>query len=142
MNLLYRGHFQRFCQELLHHVPHLVLWAASCFHENTPDSWQLEVLTRPLRSPPVVVREVIQADEFETEVKRYSERDIPAPTDGPPVKNLYHKSGKHGVKYPQDCFECGREIADFLHSLRIEKPGKTQWEDLCRVKIKLCCKNI
>ncbi|XP_025113869.1 uncharacterized protein LOC112575937 [Pomacea canaliculata] len=53
-----------FCDEVLRQVPLLHLWAASYFFKNTPAGWQVECLTRPLRSPPAVVREVEQDASF------------------------------------------------------------------------------
>ncbi|XP_025113964.1 uncharacterized protein LOC112575993 [Pomacea canaliculata] len=50
--------FGIFCGKLLAQVPRLHLWAASCFHGLAPVGWQVEYLTRPLRSPPTVVREL------------------------------------------------------------------------------------
>ncbi|XP_025111942.1 uncharacterized protein LOC112574840 [Pomacea canaliculata] len=112
--------FKTFCDKLLTKVPRLHLWAASCFHEQAPAGWQVEYLTRPLRSPPVVVREVEQ-NEFITElndVHPYSKRGVPDHTDGPPVTRLYHRGEGHSGRWPVDCVTCGREVASFLHSLR------------------------
>ncbi|XP_025111947.1 uncharacterized protein LOC112574842 [Pomacea canaliculata] len=112
---------ETFYVKLLTQVPRLHLWAASCFHLNAPVGWQVENLTRPLRSPPVVVREVEQ-DEMITEyyaVNPYSERDVPDHTDGQPVKRLYHRGQGHSGRWPVDCVTCGRDVASFLHSLRV-----------------------
>ncbi|XP_025100537.1 uncharacterized protein LOC112567882 isoform X2 [Pomacea canaliculata] len=114
--------FRTVCDKLLTQVPDLHLWAACCFHENAPDCWQVEYLTRPLRSPPAVVREVEQAD-FITDgnvVKPYSERGVPDHTDGPPVTRLYHQGQGHSGRWPVDCVTCGRDVASFLHSLRVD----------------------
>ncbi|XP_025112051.1 uncharacterized protein LOC112574901 [Pomacea canaliculata] len=139
--------FQTFCELLLTQVPHLHLWAASCFHGHAPAGWQVECLTRPLRSTPVVVREVEQ-DEWITRhrlVLPYRERGGPDHTDGPPVTRLYHRGQGHSGRRPGDCITCGREVATFLHSLRdgaraqilttstLEGPTsspKLQWRDM------------
>ncbi|XP_025113063.1 uncharacterized protein LOC112575413 [Pomacea canaliculata] len=109
-----------FCDKLLTQVPRLHLWVASCFHEDAPAGWPVEYLTRPLRSPPAVVREVEQ-DEKITEncaVLPYRERGVPDHTDGPPVTRLCHRSQGHTNDGPVDCVMCGREVGSFLHSLR------------------------
>ncbi|XP_025113553.1 uncharacterized protein LOC112575759 isoform X2 [Pomacea canaliculata] len=112
--------FKTFCHKLLTQVPHLHLWAASYFHGDAPVGWQVEYLTRPLRSPPAVVREVKQDVRITTDrhVKPYSKRGVPDHTDGPPVTRLYHRGQGHSGDGPGDCVTCGREVASFLHSLR------------------------
>ncbi|XP_025113058.1 uncharacterized protein LOC112575410 [Pomacea canaliculata] len=112
--------FQTFCKKLLARVPRLHLWAASYFHGYAPDGWQVEYLTRPLRSPPVVVREVEKdARITKGDVKPYRERGVSDHTDGPPVTRLYHRGQGHSGVWPVDCITCGREVASFLHSLRV-----------------------
>ncbi|XP_025111917.1 uncharacterized protein LOC112574815 [Pomacea canaliculata] len=113
------NNFQTLCDKLLIQVPRLHLWAASYFHKNAPSGWQVEHLTRPLRSPPAVVREVEQDKKIikHRDVKPYSERGVPNHTDGPPVTRLYHRG--HSCHRSADCVTCGREVASFLHSLRV-----------------------
>ncbi|XP_025113144.1 uncharacterized protein LOC112575471 [Pomacea canaliculata] len=112
--------FQTFCNELLSQVPGLHLWAASCFHGDAPTNWQVEYLTRPLRSPPAVVREVALDPEINhhKRVKPYSERGVPHHTDGPPVRRLYHGGQSHSGDWPGECKMCGDEVSRFLKSLR------------------------
>ncbi|XP_025113952.1 uncharacterized protein LOC112575976 [Pomacea canaliculata] len=116
-----RSHVKIFCDKLLTRVPHLHLWAASCLHGDAPTGWQVEYLTRPLRSPPAVVREVEQSDMIYPQfvVKSYSERGVTDHTDGPPVRLLSHRKQGHSDGQPGDCVTCGREVASFLHSLRV-----------------------
>ncbi|XP_025111932.1 uncharacterized protein LOC112574830 [Pomacea canaliculata] len=111
--------FWTLCDKLL--TPRLHLWAACCYHEYAPAGWQVECLTRPLRSPPAVVREVEQDEKMTTHryVHPYNKRGVPDHTDGPPVKRLYHRSQGHSGYFPVDCVTCGREVASFLHSLRV-----------------------
>ncbi|XP_025111927.1 uncharacterized protein LOC112574824 [Pomacea canaliculata] len=113
--------FPTLCDKLLTQVPHLHLWAASCFHGYAPAGWQVEHLTRPLRSPPAVVREVEQEARITThgDVLPYSERGVPDHTDGPPVTRLYHRGQGHSGSWTDDCVTCGREVGRFLHSLRV-----------------------
>ncbi|XP_025113100.1 uncharacterized protein LOC112575440 [Pomacea canaliculata] len=115
-------YFQPFCDKLRTRVPSLHLWAASCFHDFAPAGWQVEYLTRPLRSPPTVVREVEQDKRMtavEPRVKAYSERGVPDHTDGPPVTRLYHGECK-GVSdpCPENCVGCGHQVAKVLRGLR------------------------
>ncbi|XP_025080978.1 uncharacterized protein LOC112556317 [Pomacea canaliculata] len=113
-------YFRTVCDKLLTQVPHLHLWAASFHHEDAPAGWQVEYLTRPLRSPPAVVREVAQnwsITDFR-DVLPYSERGVADHTDGPPVTRLYHGEGHSGDR-PRDCVTCGRDVASFLLSLRV-----------------------
>ncbi|XP_025100551.1 uncharacterized protein LOC112567891 [Pomacea canaliculata] len=49
----------------------------------------------------------------------YSERGVPDDTDGPPVTRLYHRGQGHSGRWPGDCVTCGRDVASFLHSLRV-----------------------
>ncbi|XP_025113139.1 uncharacterized protein LOC112575467 isoform X1 [Pomacea canaliculata] len=116
------NYFENFCKNLLTRVPRLHLWAASCFHKHAPAGWQVAHLTRPLRSPPSVVREVEQDVWIFTRrspVQPYSERGVPDHTDGPPVRRVYHRGEDHSGRRPGDCVTCGREVASFLHSLRV-----------------------
>ncbi|XP_025114123.1 uncharacterized protein LOC112576088 [Pomacea canaliculata] len=125
-------HIQTFCEKLLAQVPRLHLWAASCYHKNCPPGWRVEYLTRPLRSPPAVVRE-IKKDTVITKgvsIKKYSERGVPDHTDGPPVTRVSHRGQGHSGHRPGDCVTCGREVASFLHSLRV---GVTEINELTTV---------
>ncbi|XP_025103291.1 uncharacterized protein LOC112569646 [Pomacea canaliculata] len=113
--------FESFCNKLLTRVPSLHLWAAGCFPEHRPAGLQVKHLTRPLRSPPVVVKE----DDQDLRITRgrdvdpYSERGVPDHTDDLSVTRLYHRGQGHSGDWPGDCVMCGREVASFLHSLRV-----------------------
>ncbi|XP_025099960.1 uncharacterized protein LOC112567481 [Pomacea canaliculata] len=98
------SYFCSVCDKLLTQVPHLHLWAASCYHGNATVGWQVEYLTRPLRSPPAVVREVEQDRSFtnDRDVLPYSERGVPDHTDGPPVRRLYHQRHGHSGDSPEN----------------------------------------
>ncbi|XP_025113394.1 uncharacterized protein LOC112575632 [Pomacea canaliculata] len=113
-------HFQTFCDKLLTRVPHLHLWAASCFHGDAPTCWQVKYLTRPLRSPPAVIREVKKNGKLTVRhVQPYSERGVPDHTDGPPVRRLYHRGLSHAGHRSVDCVTCGLDVVSFLRSLRV-----------------------
>ncbi|XP_025103140.1 uncharacterized protein LOC112569549 [Pomacea canaliculata] len=104
------NYFQTVCDKLLARVHCLYLWAASCYHGYVPTGWRVEYLTRPLRSPPAVVREVEQDVKITTthHVKSYSERGLSDHTDSPPVTRLYHRGQGHSGRWPEDCVKCGQ----------------------------------
>ncbi|XP_025101013.1 uncharacterized protein LOC112568121 isoform X2 [Pomacea canaliculata] len=116
-------HFQNFCLKLKEAVPDLHLWAASCTHEVVPPSgWHLEILTRPLRCPPVVVREVEQEKAiFQVgRIQRYEQVWGSTHSEGPPVKTLCHKGHGHSDNGPLQCRQCGTNLARYLKkSLRV-----------------------
>ena len=74
-------------------------------------------MTVPLRTPPVVTREVAQTRWIRKNkiVRTYTEGPSPAPTDGPPILYVHH-TGDHGVEKPEDCEMCGRQLAYILTS--------------------------
>ncbi|XP_025100549.1 uncharacterized protein LOC112567889 [Pomacea canaliculata] len=115
------SNFPTVCDKLLTQVPDLHLWAASCYDGYAPASWQVEYLTRPLRSPPAVVREVKKDIDLTLRyrVKPYSKRGVPDHTYGPPVRRLYHQLHGHSGYSPVHCVTCGRDVASFLLSLRV-----------------------
>lgn len=112
-------HFRTFCETLLATNRRLHLWAASCYHTLAPVGWQLHVFTRPLRNPPVVTREVELSDEIGRDVTGYTHLAVPAPTDGPSVKRIFHQGAGHSATSPGGCKLCGGQVRDFLHSLRV-----------------------
>ncbi|XP_025097937.1 uncharacterized protein LOC112566159 [Pomacea canaliculata] len=130
--------FPAFCAKLLTRVPLLHLWAASCYHGFAPAGWQVEYLTRPLRSPPAVIREIEQDLNIASfDVHPYSKRGVPDYTDGPPVRRLSHNGQGHSGDWPGGCVTCGREVASLLHKLHVGVPETAsagppglQWRDV------------
>ncbi|XP_025102543.1 uncharacterized protein LOC112569087 isoform X2 [Pomacea canaliculata] len=119
-------HFQLFCKELLTRVPSLHLWAASCYHGHAPADWPVEYLTRPLRFPPAVARQVEQDTDMKVSrrVRTYSRRSVPDVTDGPPVTVRLHKGQGHSMHEPaSNCERCGQDLADFLSTLGVGGQG-------------------
>lgn len=115
-----KDYFEQFCDKLRSKVPRLHLWAASCFHGSeliSDEGWTEFSLTRSLRCPPVVVREVMKTREITTDetVKKYDDRGFPNHTDGPEIKHVYHKGHSGAVR---DCLSCGQEVASILASLK------------------------
>lgn len=117
-----KDYFEQFCDKLRSKVPDLHLWAASCFHGSeliSDEGWSEFSLTRSLRCPPVVVREVIKTREIATDktVIEYDDRGFPNHTDGLPIKHVHHKVQDHSGAV-RDCLRCGQEVASFLCSLK------------------------
>ncbi|XP_025101018.1 uncharacterized protein LOC112568122 isoform X2 [Pomacea canaliculata] len=114
-----KTHFHSFCENLRRFVQDTHLWAASCKHKVAPKGWKLEYFTRPLRSPPTVVREVERSEEMGSLVRSYESRGLPYPTQGPDVKWIHHERPTHPAEFPVDCQRCGEEVAIFLKGLRV-----------------------
>ena len=103
-------------------MTHLYLWCAGVGHTTIPPELQVEILTTPLRSAPVVLRVVQPAiDEWsrEGQVHGYSDSGLPAPGDGPSVVRLYHHGDGHKSGHPVDCVQCGHDVAALLSRLGV-----------------------
>lgn len=121
-----RNMFKVFCKDLTTNVPKLHLWTGSIERNNIPDGFEECALTRPLRSPPAIVTEVEHSPIMKKgkTVDSYSESPVPAPTYGPHITSLSHIG--HKSKLPQDCQECGENIARVLEAKC--NVGKTFWD--------------
>ena len=106
--------------ELAGRVPQLHLWAAGVFHLNIPPELQAEVLTTPLRSAPVVLREM-QPTVYKLAggVHNYIDSGLPAPGDGLTVVKLSHHGNAHTGPSPVDCVRCGKDVAAELRRLGV-----------------------
>ena len=103
-------------------VTHLYLWCAGVGHTTIPPELQVEILTTPLRSAPVVLRVVQPAiDEWSRggQVLGYSDSGLPALGDGPSVVRLYHHGDGHTSGHPVDCVQCGHDVAVLLSRLGV-----------------------
>lgn len=115
--------FGSFCENLHARVPKLHLWAANSLKNIAPRNWPTKVLTKLLRSPPTVQREIEEAEEFnEGEVDKYDDQhSFPHHTDGVKVQTFYHIK-EHEEEFLQDCLQCGKILAEFLtEDLRVGK---------------------
>ena len=125
--LCYRCNFSEFCRRLRANVPSLSLWAAGVWSVQSPPDWLTveDELTIPLRNPPAVLREVEKSQFFEGCIRRYSQAPWPAHTDGPEVEPLVHyNQDGHTNGSPQDCEQCGKDIARKLWDLGVGQPGR------------------
>ena len=112
-------------RKLTGRVQNLHLWAASVYHDDKPPALQEEVLTTPLRSAPVVLREVEQTVAMQSGfVHLYSDSSLPAPGDGPSVVRLTHHGNAHTGRHPTDCEQCGEDVAAELHRLGVGTGGE------------------
>ena len=112
-------------RKLTGQVTHLYLWCAGVYHRDIPQELQEEVLTTPLRSAPVIVREV-QPDLVVQSgaIHDYSDSGLPAPGDGPSVIQLHHRGDGHRGRYPVDCDRCGRNVAATLRRIGVGVGGE------------------
>ena len=98
-------------RKLTGRVTHLCLWCAGVDHIDIPPELQEEVLTTPLRSAPVIVREVQpELYEWSDVIHGYSDSGLPAPGDGPSVIELEHRGDGHRGRHPVDCDQCGLSL--------------------------------
>ena len=106
-------------------VTHLCLWCAGVYHRHIPQELQEEVLTTPLRSAPVIVREVKpELDVRSGYIRGYSDSGLPAPGDGPSVIQLHHDGYVHTGRDPVDCDQCGRNVAATLRRIGVGGGGE------------------
>ena len=116
---------QTLVSELTGRVQNLHLWAAGVYHEHRPPALQEEVLTTPLRSAPVVQREVEQTVTMQSGfVHPYSDSGLPAPGDGPSVVRLTHRGNAHTGRDPTNCEQCGKDVVAELHRLCVGTGGE------------------
>lgn len=102
----------------------LHLWATSVVSSNIPQKLKVEPLTVPVRSAPIILREVLPGLQRYNNVHRYNGLGIPLPGDGLDVKRLYHSGSSHSGQWPVDCVECGKQVADQLDHLGVGTGGK------------------
>ena len=111
----------RLVSDLSARVPRLRLWAATLWHDDIPPGLQVEPLTVPLRSAPVITRQVQSAFSRYRGLHSYS--DTPSPSDGPSVIRLRHEGAGHAGRWPVECDGCGREVAAVLRQLNVGVTG-------------------
>lgn len=107
------SNFKIFCEKLLLEVGGLHLWAATFFTKSIHNKWDKTRLTTPLRSPQVVIKEVVKQT-LQTLIP-YSQPLGIDKTDGPQIREINHRS--HSERTIQNCIQCGQEIGSVLHDL-------------------------
>lgn len=123
----YSNNFTKFCNGLMAEAPDTCMWAASSQHQFIPPCLTEVKLTTSLRSPPVITKEVMKAKHIQDgNVHNYTASDIPVLSDGPEPKRIKHRDQQgHTGHWPDNCMECGRQIARVLSDLGIKPPGRS-----------------
>ncbi|XP_025107849.1 uncharacterized protein LOC112572399 isoform X2 [Pomacea canaliculata] len=111
--------YQFFLKELHKRVPHLHFWAAVLRRASRSKVLKVGKLTEPLRSSPVVQREVQRGFRNLRDVYPYSREGVPSPWDGPEVIRLRHEGKSHQGRWPTECRQCGRDIGEKLRELGV-----------------------
>nr|KAG5709444.1 hypothetical protein BaRGS_023126 [Batillaria attramentaria] len=111
----------------------LRLWAASTYRRDKPARLLEEPLTEPLRTPPVITREIGKAGVMKDwqDIHPYTDPKAPPPTDGPPVRHVFHAGPQHAGNIV-DCLQCGKEVAEVLKDLQVgqsDAPAETRTSD-------------
>ncbi|XP_070202814.1 uncharacterized protein [Littorina saxatilis] len=120
---------------LAQQVPHLYLWCAGVHNSYKPPALQTEVFTVPLRSAPVVLREIRPVIDRYDNVDDYSDSGVPAPGDGLSVIRLSHHGNDHTDGCTVDCAQCGQDIAAVLRRLGVgssiaNSPSRLSYRDV------------
>lgn len=124
-----RDAFQHLFKILHRQAPGFQFWSASVYYKNLPPFMTKVVLTEPLRTPPTVSNAVQQSEWMRHGISRvypYTDASSPLPSVGLPSRDLLHDDRPgHEVRHPQDCEECGREIARLLlDELQVGSTGR------------------
>ncbi|XP_076461144.1 uncharacterized protein LOC143293786 isoform X2 [Babylonia areolata] len=113
---------------LLQADPNLHLWAANIDKTVSVAKLQTEMMTRPLRSAPCVVREIQRAVEsrhYYKQVVPYSTDAVPSPADGFSPTVMWHQGTNHtDHHYPFSCQQCGVQVAAALRHLGVGDPAR------------------
>ena len=116
------------CTELHHHVPNVHMWAASMFHDRQPREMSLVTLTKSLRTPLRITREVQKSGYMRQGlVDEYKDVRAPQPCDGPVPIIVRHAAAEEGHTecLTYDCVQCGKEVASKLkRDLNVGRTGK------------------
>ena len=119
-----------FLEKLKAAIPKVNVWCAGTSNLKPCPDWMTEkILDVPLRSPPVVNREVGSSGQIRIyrNILPYSSTDTPAaPMDGPPIRWIKHKNqdGHDSFASPVDCGPCGLAIVQQLKELGVGKAGR------------------
>lgn len=104
----------KFWEKLKSEVSHLHLWAAGFYFSDVPEDWVQKHLTTPLRSPQVVVKEIVKQKSIG--LRMYENPLKSDKNEGPKIIEINHQSHTGGSI--KECVECGREIGKVLCNLK------------------------
>lgn len=79
----------------------------------------MKILASPISCPPAILKEkqLLEAAEGCNLAKWIPESHTRTPTEGPPVKYMYHGREEHSEGDPQDCQACAKEVIRYLQTL-------------------------
>ncbi|XP_076457508.1 uncharacterized protein LOC143291506 [Babylonia areolata] len=107
-------------KRLLREDPSVHVWAAGMTKIHAVDELQVEPMTRPLRSAPHVLREILRAvvsGHFRMAMP-YSTVAVHSPADGFSPTEIWHRGADHTGDHPR-CYQCGVEVAAALRDLGV-----------------------
>ncbi|XP_025112299.1 uncharacterized protein LOC112575025 [Pomacea canaliculata] len=124
--------FKSFCEQLVADNPKLHLWAASCLTHQTPNGWDEKHFHRTVSCPPAILRDenvlmLAQKNGCKNLVKWDPDNIGVAPTEGLPVKYVYHHGHGvqgHGHGYPFACEKCCHDVITLLKALGFETDAR------------------
>lgn len=118
-----RKNEKEFCKRLYAKAQDMCLWIVSHDANDNPVMGKTHShgLSTALNCPPSVVREVGK----NLNLKYSQEYKFPPPTDGPPVKHVYHNVEYHHEK-SHCCLKCGNEVGSFLSEVFSEQESGKQ----------------
>ncbi|XP_025112302.1 uncharacterized protein LOC112575028 isoform X1 [Pomacea canaliculata] len=124
--------FKSFCEQLVAVNPKLHLWAASCLTHETPNGWDVKHFQRTVSCPPAILREknvlmLAQKNGCKSLVKWDPDNIGVAPTEGLPVKYVYHHGQDvqgHRHCYPFACEKCCQDVITLLKASGLETDAR------------------
>lgn len=118
----------------------LTVWASGVYSTpgvSLPPWVEVKEVHIPLRCPPVIHNQVKLSRRIGGEgnlIPSYGEPPTTVSTDGPAYIPLTHSRGQegHGDVDPEDCEQCGQQIATELNRLHVnfQAPGNLEWRDV------------
>ncbi|XP_025112295.1 uncharacterized protein LOC112575023 isoform X3 [Pomacea canaliculata] len=120
--------FKSFCERLLAVNQKLHLWAASCVTHQTPNGWDVKQFQRTVSCPPAILRDenvlmLAQKNGCKDVIKWDPDNIGVAPTEGLPVKYVYHQGTNvrgHSHGYPFACKKCCDDVITLLKASGLE----------------------
>lgn len=121
--------FQALCNALWAANNNLHLWAASSSKQPIPKKWK-KVEYQPIIScPPSILRErelisIADKEKFTNLINLDLNKIGVAPTEGLPVKIVYHSGEGHSESKAFSCTKCSSCVVDLLKALHIKQHSK------------------
>ncbi|XP_025112298.1 uncharacterized protein LOC112575024 [Pomacea canaliculata] len=124
--------FKSFCEQLVAVNQKLHFWVASCLTHQTPNGWDVKHFQRTVSCPPAILRDenvlmLAQKNGCKDVIKWNPDNIGVAPTEGLPVKYVYHQGHDvqgHGRGFPFACEKCSQEVISLLKALGLETDAR------------------